>query len=83
MKNTYLNFILTLTFCTQMGTKAQVVTQTLNYTGAVQVFTVPICVNQITVTCYGAQGADGNASPNGANGGIGGFGAMAHHSGVP
>lgn len=39
-------------------------TQTFNYTGAVQTFTVPTCVTSITVDCKGAQG--------GATGGNGG-----------
>src|SRR6218665_428624 len=44
--------------------KAQVTTQTLNYTGAIVNFTVPLlCVPQLTITAKGASG--------GNNGGLG------------
>lgn len=75
MKKLYILFLFCLTFCFHLSFKAQVVTHTLDYTGYAQTFTIPICVNQLTITCYGAQGGAGYASPNGANGGLGGFGA--------
>jgi len=40
-------------------------TVTFNYTGALQTWTVPGCVSQITITAYGAQGG-------GSDGGLGG-----------
>lgn len=58
--------------------QAQVVTQTLNFTGTVQTYTVPACVNVISFTCFGAQGGAGTTSPNGASGGFGGLGAMVY-----
>ena len=76
MKNSYLASLLIAGVLTATFAKAQVTTQTINYTGAPQSFTVPICVNQMTITCYGAQGANGMASSYGATAGIGGFGAM-------
>lgn len=39
-----------LLLCSPLGA------QTFNYTGAVQTFTVPACVNNITVDVYGAEG---------------------------
>lgn len=39
------------------GLSAQALqTNTYNFTGAVQSFTVPSCVTSITITCYGAEG---------------------------
>lgn len=49
---------------------AQVIVTTFNYTGAVQTYTVPACVNQITIDVRGGQGM-GNANNNN-NGGKGG-----------
>lgn len=43
---------------------------TFNYTGAVQTYTVPPCVNSITVTVYGAQGGDGSTAPGGLGGSV-------------
>jgi hypothetical protein len=57
--------------------KAQLVTQTLNFTGAVQTVTIPGCVPEVTITAYGAQGANGASTASGAVGGTGGLGAMA------
>lgn len=76
MKNISLILMIVSGFLITTLTNAQVTTQTINYTGAAQSFTVPICVNQITITCWGAQGANGMASSYGATAGIGGFGAM-------
>ncbi|MEI6765359.1 MAG: glycine-rich protein [Bacteroidota bacterium] len=47
--------------------------QTFNYTGAVQTFTVPVCITSITVETWGAQG--GNCSQSWF--GTGGFGGYA------
>ena len=56
---------------------AQVV-QTFTFTGASQSFTVPNCVNTITISARGASGGGGNVGGPGANlGGIGGSGANA------
>ncbi len=35
-------------------------TQTFNYTGAMQTFAVPGCVTSVTITAYGAEGANAN-----------------------
>lgn len=67
--------VLVSVLCCSLTAHAQI-TQTLNYTGSMQTFTVPACVNVITYTCIGAQGSDGANSATGANGGIGGFGAL-------
>lgn len=58
------------------NSNAQVSTQTFTYTGAVQNFTIPLCVSQVTITCYGAQGAAGATGGNGSLGGNGGLGAV-------
>jgi len=49
-------------------------TQTFTFTGAVETFTVPACVSEITITAHGASGSNGNASTSLA--GIGGNGAV-------
>lgn len=74
MKKIYSVLMLCLSIC--LSTRAQVITQTLNYTGTMQTFTVPACVTVVTITCYGAQGANGTASSFGATGGVGGFGPI-------
>lgn len=57
--------------------KAQVV-QTFSFTGGAQTFTVPNCVNTLTIIARGASGGGGNVGAPGANlGGVGGFGANA------
>ncbi len=57
--------------------KAQVTTQTLNYTGSVQTLTInSTCPTPVTITCYGAQGANGASTASAAVGGTGGLGAM-------
>lgn len=57
--------------------QAQVMTQTLSYTGSAQTFTLPnLCTNQVTITCFGASGAAGSTnSGSGSPGGSGGNGA--------
>jgi hypothetical protein len=52
------------------------VTQTFTYTGSAQTFTVPSCVSQLTITAYGASGADGQGSSTGSSGGMGASGAV-------
>lgn len=69
-------FLVVTSFLCSTNLSAQVVTQTLSYTGALQTYTVPNCVSQVTITCYGAQGANGASTASAAVGGIGGFGAM-------
>lgn len=55
---------------------AQVITQTLSYTGGTQTLNIPGCA-QVTVTCYGANGANGSiGSPAASIGGTGGLGAI-------
>lgn len=46
-------------------------TQTFNYTGGQQTWTVPSGVSTVTVRCWGAQGGGGTGGGNGANGGFG------------
>ena len=49
-------------------------TQTFTFTGAVQTFTVPACVSEVTITAHGGSGSSGHASTSPA--GIGGNGAI-------
>ena len=49
-------------------------TQTFTFTGAVQTFTVPACVSEVTITAHGGSGSNGHASTSPA--GIGGNGAI-------
>src|SRR5688572_12313005 len=49
---------------TMLSSNSYSQTTTFNYTGAVQQYTVPACVNSITITARGAKGG-------GANGGNG------------
>lgn len=51
-------------------------TQNINFTftGAVQTFTIPSCVSEVTITTHGASGSNGNASTSPA--GTGGTGAI-------
>ncbi len=51
--------------------QAQLTTQTFSYTGAVQTFVVPPCVDSISFVCRGAEG--GGNSSIGAGGGLGGY----------
>lgn len=50
--------------------KAQVTTQTFNFSGAPQTFTVPACVFNLSLTAFGAQG--GTNSNSTTVGGLGG-----------
>ena len=50
-------------------------TQTVNYTGASQTWTVPAGVTSIAIEAYGAAGAAGSAGANAATGGVGGKGS--------
>jgi hypothetical protein len=51
------------------------VTDSLNYTGALQTYTVPCGVTQIYIEAYGAAGGNGSAGGGaGSNGGSGGLG---------
>ena len=43
-----------------------------SYIGAQQAWTVPCGVNSVTITCYGAQGGNGNWSSTNGTGGLGG-----------
>ncbi len=47
-----------------------------NYTGSVQSFTVPNCVSQVTITCFGASGAMGVNGTSGNAGGSAGLGSI-------
>jgi len=48
--------------------------QTFNYTGASQTFTVPACVTQVNIEVWGAQGGTGNGASYSNNpGGLGGY----------
>ena len=79
MKKNYLNCGFALIFILSfMNVGAQIVTQTLSYTGGAQAFTInSSCPTPVTITCYGAQGANGASTSSGAIGGTGGLGAMA------
>ena len=63
-----LNFTLTPSY---LGTNI-VASDTLNYTGAMQTYTVPAGVTSITIEAYGAQGGDGGPVTTG-QGGLGGY----------
>ena len=78
MKNLYLtiNLILGLSLISKIA-PAQITTQTLNFTGALQTFTVPNCVSQITISCYGGAGFQGSTSLFSAPGGTAGLGGLA------
>lgn len=52
------------------------VTHTFIYTGNYETFTVPRCVSEVTITCYGASGSAGQGSSAGAKGGAAGTGAV-------
>jgi hypothetical protein len=58
------------------GVNAQSVVN-FSFTGAPQSFTVPNCVNTLTITCRGAQGGSGATGGSASNGGTGGLGANA------
>lgn len=46
----------------------EIQTVTFNYTGAVQIWTVPRGVRQITIDCYGASGGNGHSGSGGKGG---------------
>jgi hypothetical protein len=56
--------------------QAQVTTQTFSYTGGTQSLTIPGCVGQVTITCFGASGASGLTGSAGSPGGTGGLGSI-------
>jgi hypothetical protein len=69
MKKIYLAIGCALTVFT-FSSNAQTTTTTFNYTGAMQTFVVPSCVNSIDVDISGAQGGgDASVSAPGGNGG--------------
>ena len=71
MKKNYSFMMLTLAvFICTVSTRAQVISQTYNFTGSVQTLTVPSCVSSISFQVTGAQG--GTYSPGG-NPGLGGL----------
>ncbi len=70
MKKLYFSFVLGMLAVSGVSF-AQ--TQTFTFTGAVQTFTVPACVSEVTITAHGGSGSNGNASTSPA--GIGGNGA--------
>jgi hypothetical protein len=81
MRKTYLLLGLLLMLIGASKTSLGQVTQTFTYTGGKQTFVVPSCVSQLTITCYGAQGANGHDSLEAygrklSPGGTGGLGAI-------
>jgi len=61
-------------------TYSQTITDSLNFTGGIQSFTVPCGVTSITIDAYGAQGGSGDlggAAAGGVLGGTGGLGGYA------
>jgi hypothetical protein len=63
--------------CLPAITKAQLMTDSLLYTGSMQVYTVPCGVNSITIKAWGAEGATGATGGLNSTGGIGGKGGYA------
>ena len=61
--------VLVLSICFTLS-KAQVTTQTFNFSGTLQTFTVPACVFNLSITAFGAQG--GTNSNSTTVGGLGG-----------
>jgi hypothetical protein len=59
-----------LTLFLLAGSSALHAQTTFNYTGAVQTYTVPPCVNSISVTVLGAQGGNGSTAPGGLGGSV-------------
>ena len=56
-------------FCALVFSTTLIAQTTFNYTGAMQTYTVPNGITQITIEAWGAQGGQG--------GGVGGLGAYA------
>ncbi len=80
MKKTLLSFgrakMMTLALLSMAGTSfAQ--TQTFNFTGGVQSFTVPCGVDSVFLQAWGAQGGSGATGGAGVSGGVGGLGGYA------
>jgi hypothetical protein len=48
-----------------------------NFTGGIQTFTVPECIDTIFIQCWGGQGGSGATGGNGTSGGTGGLGGYA------
>lgn len=59
------------------GCGAKTKTETFNFTGALQTFTVPVGVTHIFVEANGAQGGTGATGGNASSGGTGGLGSSA------
>ncbi len=53
-------------------------TDSLNYTGAMQTWTVPCGVTSINISCFGAQGGNGATGGNSSTGGFGGSGSYTY-----
>lgn len=60
-----------------LAANAQVVMDSLVFTGSMQTFTVPCGVNSVQIQAYGAQGATGAVGGNSSAGGAGGLGGYA------
>jgi hypothetical protein len=56
---------------------AQIQTDSLNFTGGIQTYTVPCGVTSINIEAYGAQGGTGATGGNASTGGFGGLGGYA------
>ena len=71
MKKTY---AITFGFLVSVQLLTAQSTQTFNYTGSVQTFTVPACVTSISIQAKGAMGANSNDRlPSNTTGGLGGI----------
>jgi PKD-like domain/Secretion system C-terminal sorting domain/Glycine rich protein len=57
--------------------EAQTITDSLNFTGSTQTYTVPCGVTSITIEAYGAQGGNGAIGGNASSGGVGALGGYA------
>ena len=67
----------TTTKVSALGFSPPPITQTFNFTGGMQTWTVPAGVTSITIDTYGAQGGTGATGGNASSGGIGGLGTQA------
>ncbi|TND08683.1 MAG: hypothetical protein FD123_1899 [Bacteroidetes bacterium] len=77
-KNLYL--LLSLLPASVISLTAQTVTDSLNFTGGLQTYTIPCGVTSVTIECRGAQGgggAAGNSSGGATAGGVGALGGLA------
>lgn len=75
-KNLY-TILFLLSAPTAMLRAQTAVTDSLNFSGGIQTYTVPCGVTSLTIECYGAQGGSGATGGIGAPGGAGGLGAYA------